>query len=228
MTESASTDLAFLGKRDEQLPAFLAQSEDRNLGNENVKADDQQIPRLSLLQALSPQCDEMEDAKPGLFHNSVTNDLYKEVALINLFYKKEYAVWRKRNKGGGLCGSYDTPDAAQAQIEALPGSPDDYDIQETAKHACLLLDSETGDIVQPVVLYFKSTGLSVSRNWNSQIDALNGQMPRFSTIWPLSSVKKSNDSGTWYNWKVGEGAWVPNEAMYNKAKEFYESIKRNM
>lgn len=225
---STSTELAFLGERSEQLPAFLAQSEDRHMGNENVSADDQQIPRLSLLQALSPQCEEMDEAKPGLFHNSVTNELYKDVAVINLFYKKEYAVWRKRNKGGGLCGSYENVEAANAQVEALPGSPDDYDIQETAKHACLLLDSETGEIIQPVVLYFKSTGLSVSRNWNSKIDTYNGEMARFSSIWPLSSTKKSNESGTWYNWKVGEGAWVPSEAMYNKAKEFYESIRRSM
>lgn len=220
-----STDVAFLGEQNAQLPGFLAESKDVGLGNENVGADDQQIPRLNLLQALSPQLDDVEGAKAGLFHNSVTDELYPNVAVINLFYKKEFTIWRKRNKGGGYCGAYETNDAATAHVESLPGSPDDYDIQDTAKHACLLLNSETGEVIQPIMVYLKGSGMTVSRNWNSQINSFNGDHPRFSSIWTLTSIKKTKDQDSWFVVKVSDGSWVPSEKLYNTAKEFYETIK---
>ena len=228
--EVATGNLAFLGEQGNQLPAHLADvaAADKGLGNENVGADDQQLPRLNLLQALSPQLEELEDAKAGLFHNSVTNELYQDAYLINLFYKKEFTIWRKRNKGGGYCGAFDTAEAAQTHIETLPGNSDDYDIQETAKHACLLLDPETGDIVQPIMIYLKGSALNVSRNWNSQINSFNEDQPRFASIWQVSSVKQSNDQGSWFNWKVGKGAWVPSTEMYESAKAFYNTISANM
>lgn len=224
---TTGTALAFLGEQTNQLPTHLINNADKHLGNENVGADDQQLPRLSLLQALSPQCEEIEGAKAGLFHNSITDELYKEVTVINLYYVKEWAVWRKRNKGGGFCGAYDSVEAANAHVESLPGSPEDYDIQETAKHACLLLDPETGEVKQPIVIYFKSTGLNTSRNWNTRIQSINGDHPRFSTIWTLSAKKQSNDSGTWYSMVVDGGWWVPTEELYNEAKSFYEAMKNH-
>lgn len=223
-----STALAILGEQSKELPAYLAESQDKGLGNENVTANDQQLPRIQLLQQLSPQLEEVEGAKAGLFFNTVTQELYTEFHAINLAFAKEYAVWRQRKKGGGYNGAFDTPDAAQAHIESLPGQPEDYDIQETAKHALLILDPETGKISQPAMMFLKSTGLNFSRNWNSQINNFNGDAPRFASIWTVGTSKQSNDSGTWYNPKILDNAWVPDEAMYESAKAFYNSIVGNM
>ena len=224
-----TTDLTTLfGEQNTQLPAHLADNdEDAGLGNENVSVEDQQIPRLSLLQKLSPQLDSVEGAQAGMFHNSVTDELYPEVYLINLAYKKEYTIWRKRNKGGGYCGAYDTNEAALAQIDTLPGNTEDYDVEETAKHACLVINPETGEIAQPIVVYMKSSALQASRNWNSQIATFNGNNPRFSSIWHLTSIQQSNENGSWFSWKINKGAWVPNEAMYNTAKDFYNTISHS-
>lgn len=221
---------AFLNEQEQgQLPAFLQENADKGLGNENVGAGDQPIPRLNLLQGLSPQLDEVEGARAGLFHNSITDELYDSVTLINLYYAKEFTIWRDRKKGGGYCGSFPTPEAAEAEVETLPGTPADYNVQETAKHACLLLDPETGKILQPIVVYLKSTGLSVSRDWNGKISALCGtEYPRFAAIWQMTAQRKSKDGNTWYVPKVSGGQWVPNEEMYNEAKDFYETIKEQI
>lgn len=228
-TSTAVAPLSFLGAKTDSLPAFLGAMPpaDKNMGNENVGADDQQIPRLNLLQALSPQLDEIEGAKAGLLHNSVTNELYTTATVINLFYKREFTIWRKRAKGGGYCGAFATEEAANAQVESLPGTATDYDITETAKHACLMLNPETGEVIQPVVIFFKGSGLSTSRNWNSQIGSMNKDHPRFATIWTLSTQKQTNEKGSWFNWQVGGGAWVPNAELYNAAKDFYTEISVN-
>ena len=98
---------------------------------------------------------------------------------------------------------------------------------ERAVLACLLLDPATGEPRMPVIIYFKSTGLNASRNWNTQLNTFNGDLPRFASIWTLTSAKQSNDQGTWYTWKVNEGGWVPNEALYNEAQNFYEAMRNH-
>lgn len=221
-------ELAFLNSDSPStMPAYLAESQDKGLGNENVGSEDQAIPRISLLQALSPQIEEVEGAKTGLFHNSVTDELYEKLFVVNIAYKREYAVFRDRNKGGGFNGSFDSREEANEAIAELPGAASDYGIVETGKHACLIIDPETGEIKQPALLYFKSTALPVSRNWNSQITTIGKDAPRFATIWELNSLKQSNDKGTWYNWSISHAGWV-NEDIYNEAKEMHASIATSL
>lgn len=220
-------ELGFLGSADQTMPAFLLNSEDKNLGNENVGAEDQSMPQLKLLQALSPEIEEIEGAKTGLFCNSVTGELYESVYVVNLAYKREYALFRKRNKGGGFHGSFDDRNEAVAKLSELPGVADDYDIVETGKHGCLLLDATTGEPKLPIMVYFKSTALPVSRNWNTQISTVAGDAPRFGTIWHITSNKQSNDKGTWANWKVEHAGFVTQE-IYDAAKELHTGISAQM
>lgn len=221
---SVSDNLPFLrADHAGELPAHLAECDTPGMGNENVGAEDQTIPRLNLLQALSPQIEELDGAKAGLFHNSVTNELYTDVYVLNLFFKKEWAIFRERNKGGGFHGSYDSPESAHAHVATLPGDAADYGIQETAKHACLLLDPTTGEIKQPVVIYLKSTGLTVSRNWNSKIDAEQKGHPRFSGVWHITALKKQKGEDRWYVLDPKFAGWA-SEELFNQAKDFYKAI----
>ena len=55
--------------------------QDAGAGQENMSQDDLAIPRLAILQQLSPQCQKnaseyIEDAEPGYLLNSVTEDMY--------------------------------------------------------------------------------------------------------------------------------------------------------
>jgi hypothetical protein len=224
MTESTPS-MPFLGDKNDTLPSFLDETPaDRGMGNENVGSGDQDIPRISLLQNSSNQLRELDDAKAGQFHNSVTNELLETMVVVNLFYEKEWAIWRDQDLGGGFKGAFDSLEAAEAEISALPGNEADYKISETAKHACLLIDPETGVAKQPVMIYLKSSGLSASRNWNSQINAFNGDHPRFASLWLVSAGESSNKKGTWASWKFSSLGWVPNAETYDTAKKFYEAV----
>tara|TARA_B110000116_G_scaffold45548_1_gene37801 strand:- start:8063 stop:8734 length:672 start_codon:yes stop_codon:yes gene_type:complete len=220
-------ELAFLNSETTTMPAFLVDSVDKNLGNENIGAEDQSMPQLKLLQALSPEIEELEGAKTGLFCNSITGELYESVYLVNLAYKREYAVFRKRQKGGGFHGSFSERSEAVASLSELQGIDTDYDIVETGKHGCLLLDAVTGEPKLPVMVFFKSTALPVSRNWNTQITTVAGDAPRFGTIWHVSSNKQSNEKGTWANWKVDHAGFVTQE-IYDAAKELHAGIAAQM
>ena len=215
-------EIALFGAKTDTMPAYLQDAKDAGLGNENVGSEDQTIPRLNLLQALSPQIDEVKEAKAGLFHNSVTDELYEQVFVVNLMYSKEFAIFKKRKLGGGFHGNFVNRDDVTVALGELPGNTDDYDIVETAKHTCLMLD-EKGVPVQPVLIYMKSTALNVSRKWNSEINLRSPESPRFATVWKLSSRKQSNDFGTWHNFVAEFEAWTP-EDLYIEAKALYEAF----
>ena len=82
-------------------------------GLENITSEDITIPRLSIIQANSPQRkkkDEkyIENADEGDVFNTVTGQLYKEpLTVIPCAYRKTYVEWIPREKGGGFVAAYD-------------------------------------------------------------------------------------------------------------------------
>ena len=98
------------------VPAHVKEAS--GLGNENVGAEHLQTPRVKLLQQMNSEVDEnhdayVEGAKPGHFLNSVTNENYgTELYVINMHFKEDFVLWKKRDAGGGLVGTYNSQQAA--------------------------------------------------------------------------------------------------------------------
>lgn len=221
MTDSKA--LALFGDK-EQMPAHLRTG--TGLGNQNVTAEDRAMPYINVLQALSPQIDELEGAKAGQFHNSITNELSNELFVMNLNFSRNFAVFKKRNLGGGFEGGYDTRQAAEAHIrDNLNGAFNDFDVVETHTHVCLLLDiTDDGAVpVQPVILNMSGTKVRVSKSWNSEIDVRHGGADRFASVWRLFTRKQSNTKGSWYNMGVEFAGWAP-EDLYGEARKYYDAV----
>ena len=205
----------------ETLPAHLAQSSGR--GMENVTQDDVAMPYLSVLQALSPQIEEVDGAKAGMLYNSITQELYDEVNVLNLHFKRQYSIFKKRDLGGGYEGAHPSREAALAHLkDVVQASPADYDIQETHTHILLLLD-DAGQPVQPVIMNLSGTKVRVSKQWNADISVKHKGADRFASVWKLSTRKQSNSKGSWYNLVVDHVGWAP-EDLYTQAAEYYEQV----
>ena len=209
-----------------ELPEHL---KDRgSVGNEEVTSKDQTIPRLNLLQKASPQCDEtkpeyIEDAKAGLFHNSVTNELYENVYLINLFYRKTIAVFKKRELGGGFAGNYENELEAIEKLKSEGLDPSGYDLVETANHYCLLLD-DNGLPKQTILLSMNGSKMRVSNQWNTQILSRGDNIPRFSGVWRLSSIIQSNSKGSWSNIQT-EYLGYGSKELIEEAEKIYNALQ---
>ena len=65
-------------KQESKLPALSLDmmESDAHSGLENIQQDDLATPRLKILMQLSPELEEMENAKAGMIYNTVTNELY--------------------------------------------------------------------------------------------------------------------------------------------------------
>ena len=202
------------------LPAHLSKL--GGLGNENVQLDDLAVPRINLLQQLSPQVQKSKPefiagAEAGMFHNSVTNELYASIYVINLFYHREIAAFRKRPLGGGFLGNYPTLEAAQAKVTADNVPLDHVDFVDSANHTLLLLD-EKGQPKTQALMSLNGTKMRVSNQWNSEIQLLDPNAPRFGSVWLLSTVLQSNAKGSWHNLKVDFAGWAPAELTEEAAK----------
>lgn len=204
-------------------------------GNENVTAQDLTIPRLGLLQGLSPQLESgnakfIPGATGGQMFNSLTNELYDVVFLTDIFYRKEYGVFVKRTAGGGFRGSFPSEEDAVTAMETMEGK-NDLECIETGVHFCLMLEPIDPD--QPlsmtnmkpgseIVLFMTSTKLKVSRNLNSLIRN-RGKVDRWASVWQLVTTKETNKKGTFYNYVVSPAGWVSPEIAQTCA-EIYKNI----
>lgn len=228
MTAKAKETNSAIVVAGDQLPAHAQNG--TGAGNENVGASDMLIPRLKLLQDLSPQLKKskpeyIEGAQAGMIFNTVTKSLCTELIAVNLYYDHEYVLFRNRDFGGGFHGAFKTQDAAFAEAVKLAGNEENartmFDITESGRHTIGVIDPETGEI-QPAVMEFTSTKLRVSAAWNTDIASSGGD--RFSSAWKVSVVEQTNHKGTFYNLDVKRLGFVSDE-VYQAAREKYEQIR---
>ena len=219
---SMSNDISIVTS---EMPAHVKQG--NNLGNENINSEHLSTPRLKQLQQLSNEVDEnhseyIEGAKVGDFINTVTKESYgKELYVVNVHFREEYVVWVKREKGGGLVGTFSTQAEAIKYLEDGGNKVEDHEITQTQTHTLLKIDEATGEVSEiPFLFDCSSSKLRVSREWNTQIMKLGGD--RFASLWKLSSVQTANKAGQKFmNISVSNVGWLK-ESAYNVAKEFYE------
>lgn len=212
--------------RDPELPAYIKDGFGR--GSEQVTTQDMMVPRLDIIQSLSPQRERgneayIEGATEGLLFNSVTGDLYEECIVVPVMFQKGYALWIDRKAGGGFRGLYPTMVEADAKKATLEDNERRIcDIVETDNNICLLVGEEDdGSDTEEVMLSWTRSKLKVSRKWNSMIRMKAGD--RFSRQYKLSSVVEKGAKGTFHNFSIEE-AGFPTEGVYRKAESLYQAI----
>ena len=161
------------------VPAHVKEAS--GLGNENITAEHLQTPRVKLLQQMNSEVDSnhdayIEGAKPGHFINSIDSTNYgTELYVINVHFKEDFVLWKKRDAGGGLIGTYASQQAALDHLAKEGLKAEDHEIIQTQSHLLLRKDPETGELDKtPFLMDFASSKLRVSREWNTQIGQLGG------------------------------------------------------
>lgn len=212
-----------------EVPEHLKQYGDA--GNENVGKDDIVIPRLSIVQALSPEADAddakyIDGAKQGDLFNSLTREIFSEIRLCNIYYEMQYIIWKDRDSGGGFRGMTTNKQEAETMLAALDDS-DQCEIQETGVHYCIVVDDKGEPITMngnpiEIAIPMKSTQLKISRDWNSLIRLKGG--PRFAGTWVIKTKKEENDKGKFHNFSVSPGPFA-SAATAEGANKIYELIK---
>lgn len=213
-------------KTDQQVELFETKPDflkGTSRGSENVGIEDMVIPRIELVQPLSPCKDDSDpayipEAKDGTLFNTVTRELYgKAVQIIPVYYRRQYLLFRTRKAGGGFRGSFDTAQLAE-HARGMLEDPGNHEIVEAGEHFVLLM---TESHVEQAMLTCTKTKLKISRQLNSLI-RLKGE-DRWASAYELGSVKQQNDKGTFYNYSIRPLGFV-SERLYREGEKLWEQI----
>lgn len=210
-------------------------------GYENVTARDLLIPRLTVLQGLSPQ---VTQGKPEFDEDAKVGDIYdvglgerfpKGVVFIPVFYQKQWLEWAPRASGKGLQGIHDS-DAILAETEKDDKGKDilptgNY-ITETAQLYGLNVTADFRKSFIPMAstqlkkarrLLTLATSEKLTRDDGSQFTP-----PLFYRSYILTTVPESNNEGNWMGWKIERGDALPDFANWKQLmhdiKEFRDSL----
>lgn len=204
---------------------------DTGRGNEAVTTDDMVIPRLSIIQDLSPQhkkskAEYIEGAEVKMIFNTATNELYgNAIMVVPVFYRKEYVIWKDQNSGGGFRGAFPTEMEANAELATL----EDKDLCEvvgTNQQFVLVVDA-TSDMDNPktamAVVSMSISQNKVSKKWNTMINQIGGD--RFECLYSLEVIEDKNAAGQeYYNWKVVRKGYITGTPLFALAEKMYEAI----
>lgn len=210
----------------DDMPEFLKKGSQR--GAENVGSEDVIIPRIELVQALSPARKKsdpayIDGADEGMLFNNVTRDLYgPELTVVPVYYAKQYLVWKDRKAGGGtngFRGAFNTKAEAEATISSL--AEDGLEIVDTAQHFVLVYHD--GKWSEAVISMAKSK-MKVSKRWNSLMRLTDTDS--FSRAYKLSAVVETNARNEqYYNFNVSALGFVSKE-VYEQGEKLYEVISK--
>ena len=210
---------------------------DADKGTQNISQEDLALPFLKVLVHSSPYVNKthgkyVEGAEPGKIINTVTNELYSNINVVPVFYKRKYIEWQDRGTSTGAPVAIHESDSdiisqttrGKDYKDRLPNG--NY-LENTADHFVILL----GDSPQTALISMKATQLKVSRKWNSMMMGIKMQgknglftPPTYSHIYSLKPVQMSNDKGTWFGWDVAKVGPVTDKGIYDIAKTFAERV----
>ncbi len=208
---------------------LATRSERVGQGSENVTMDDLATPRIKLIQSISNEVqpghpDQIEGATPGMFFNSVTKELMSSIYVINLSFKRSVVVWKKRKLGGGMFGTFETVEEAEAALQEAGEPAENFDISVNPSHLVMPIDPESGEPQRPAIMDFPGVKAKKSKQWNSMIaDAEQAGQPRFSIVWCVSAVGESNSEGNYMNVVIEKAVEAP-DAIYDEAVKAYEAF----
>ena len=205
-------------------PDFLGDGSNR--GNEDVSSQDMTIPRIAIIQDLSPQWKSSKDeyipgAEVKMAFNTATQELYGDkVHIIPVLFRKEWVVWKDIDSGGGFRGAF--PDANSAKEElAKFDDAEQCEIVDTHQHFVLVVDDEGN--TKEAVLSMSKSQCKPSRQLNTMIQNVGGD--RFERMYRLDVVDAVNPAGQeYYNWKPNQLGYVTEE-QFKAAERLYEAVK---
>lgn len=233
--------------------AFLR--EDARAGMENIGTRDLAIPRLKLLQDLSPECKKREStyipgAEAGDIYDSVNDILIKGeegFEAILVAYRSTYLEFITRIKGGGFVADHG-PNPISLLGKVKPGPqgeqmlPNGNELVLVAEYLTQILDPEAGTTAMSLLGMSKSQ-LKHSRQlntWATTLKVSDGNGGLFTpamfyrTYYFKTAPEKNKKNDTWMGYSISPGREVlglpapfNGKALYLACREIRKDFEAN-
>jgi len=233
------------------LPAHLAQYNKGKIGN--VDSSDRIIPRIKLIQAISPELVDFPDAKAGQFwHTIAQQNLGPKLRAIPIVIRKSYVLWAPRNDDRGILaramdGIHWVP--ANAEFTVKPKNSPNSIIYKTANTVAESgLDkfgtSIPGDDNSPpaasltynmmwTLLDFPELSPSIIINTRSSVKPMqqllsridSKPVPHYVQVYDIGTVQQKGAEGPYFNFTY-TGAGFADEQMAAICSQMYEQFSK--
>jgi hypothetical protein len=238
-----------IAARQDQLPAFMRGQ--AGMGTERIGTADIEIPRLKLLQALSPEVQEADHKQGHFFHAVAERTIGNEVGIVIVYVDQAFILWRPRKAGGGILaraadGVHWNPPSATFDIQldngkkvtwrtaptvmksglAEWGSLDPSDPQSqpaaTRMYNLVVVMPEIPEL-SPVVVTLQRAGIRVARKLMAKLKI--AQAPSFGLKFAMSSTRDQGPLGDFWNFRFTSDGFVQESEKFDQYKGLYERFK---
>lgn len=240
-------------KANDGVPDYLRNDTKVKFGN--TDSSDIIIPRVKLLQSVSPEVDEYETAKNGDFwHTLAEQSLGKELKIVPIILKKEIVLWAPRGDDRGIlarssdCVNWDDGFAnlefkikiKGVKEEITWNTGDNVEDSGLMKFGSMIPgdpDSRPAAATTYRFMFlfpdFLDLGPAIIINTRSAIKAARGLISKielrpqahYAQQYIMSTTDEVGDEGPYKGYKY-VAAGFPEEAVYNKAKEIFEMYSK--
>lgn len=231
------------------IPAHLAQYQKARIGN--VDSSDRIIPRIKLMQAISPELVDFPEAKAGQFwHTIAQQNLGPTLKAVPIIIRKSYILWAPRNDDRGILARamdgihWDPPDA---EFVVKPkGSPHNV----TYKTAKTVAESGLGEFgtsipgdsnsppaasltynmmwylpdfpeLSPSIIINTRSSVKPMQQLLSRIDSK--PVPHFCQVYNIGSIQQKGAEGPYFNFTY-MGAGFADEKTAKLCSELFEQF----
>lgn len=188
-------------------------------GYENVGAADLLIPRLTILQGLSPQVSQGRPeydpkARVGMIYDVGLQQCFEgPVVFLPVHYNKVWLEWAPRASGKGLVATHDNAeimDETTPDANNRPTLGNGNYIVETAQLYGLNVSADWRKSFVPMAsTQLKKVRRLLTLAMSERLPETNEVAPLYYRTYELSTVPESNAQGTWMGWKVERGKALP-------------------
>lgn len=237
----------------EVVPEFMRKY--AGAGTEALKADDVEVPRIKLLQALSPELDEFNEAEKGTFWHAMADAaLGESIRIVPVWTDVSYILWRPREMGGGILaraadGVHWSPAQGEFQVNlknvknaitwklantvAASGlgewgsmNPEDTNSPPAATRMYNVVC-----VMPDLPVELSPAVVTLQRSAIGVARKFMGKLkisnaPSFGQYYTMEAVEDSNSNNEkFYNYKFTKAGFVMDEAELEKYHQTYEAFK---
>lgn len=219
------TDLA---KTDSDVPSWLAPIPEGEIvpGQENVRARDILIPRLVLLQALSPDVVEGNN-DAGEILNSISEEIVIEKDVkkefIPIYHYLEWIHWNDRDQGGGIHDRSLDPDGQLAQMsnKMVKHTTNDgkeiFTVTEYHNFVCIFIEDEKPELI---VISCAKSNIKHAKKFLGLI-RMRGRFPMYAGKYCVQATIETNQQNQkYYVYKFINAGWAPKDKI-NELEKMY-------
>ncbi len=246
----AKQAIAVKSEQQVAVPDFMR--EQVGMGTERLGSGDAEVPRIKLMQALSPELTEYSVKQGEFWHSLAEENLGKEVRVSPIFNDKRYLLWRPRKSGGGILARADngvnwsppngefavkldsgkevtwrTANTVAASGLAEWGSSDPADNNSPPAATLMYVFAVTfPDMPEmpPAVITLQRSQIKVARRFIGKLKIT--QAPSFGQIYKMSSFEDTNAaSQKFYNFSFAKDGLIENRDLYESNFGFYKFFK---